>query len=417
MKRMKVIVCKELKVRLHNAALNGSVVARDILAQINSNDDRSEIICGKANYFNTKRIRFVDSSEPFLQIKVIFTACTKDVTSVNFPDHGNPAAPWFKENRTDLEPSSFVKCFKRLPEYSDTEMQYFANAICVDSRVKVKLYDQMQDFIEAYNGGNYIPYTQMGESTLHKSCMRHENVARNAADFYYHFAGAKILIATDATHNVLGRAVVWPKTTTSTDENPVVVSVIDRVYYSHMFVRELILKHAESIGINLRKARNNYNTPNYFIVLNPVAGLSGEKNEEIMLNLRIDVPASVWHKEGAPYMDTFKYVQVAGSEGNLKLELINSQNEKIIAECVATNGYGKRVYTLCPYCGKTHRNNAQMLCDECFNKLTMQTSFGRFLIGEMKEYKGVIYPACLIHKGRPNPALALHLHIEKLYES
>ena len=124
------------------------------------------------------------------KIKVVFTACSKDLSHENFPDKGNPQAPWFKENRTDMEPATFVKCFTSLPDYPDQDMEYFANCICVDSRVTVKLYSTMQDFIEAYSAENYSTIAQAGDSTLHNSCMRHEETARNAADFYFNFAGA-----------------------------------------------------------------------------------------------------------------------------------------------------------------------------------------------------------------------------------
>lgn len=412
---MKVIVSKELKSRLRNAALNGSIVAKDILTEINSNADVSQIIRGGANYFNSKRTRS-SGDDHYSRIKVSFTACKKDITNENFPDRGNPEAPWFKENRTDLDPSTFVKCFTRLPEYDDTDMDYFANAICVNSRVTVKLYDRMRNFIDAYNGENYCPSAQAGESTLHNSCMRHETSTRNAADFYYHFAGAKIIIATDASHNVLGRAVIWPKAFIVSENVSVPVSVIDRVYYSHSFVMKMILNHAESIGINLRKKYNDRSHPNDFVVLNPIEGVTGEKGNCIFLKLRIEVPASKWHKTGAPYLDTFQYVRVFESGEKWQLELVNWESSRRVAYCQHTEGYAELVYKFCPSCGKIHHDSNQILCDECYNKLTVKTFMGRFLIGKTINYKGKTYPACLIRKGRPTPLLALYLNLQKLYK-
>ena len=69
----------------------------------------------------------------------------------------------------------------------------------------------MNDFLDAYLGANYSSITDNDISTLHNSCMRYEDKARNAADFYANFAGAGILVAKDKSNNVLGRAVVWKK--------------------------------------------------------------------------------------------------------------------------------------------------------------------------------------------------------------
>lgn len=90
-----------------------------------------------------------------------------------------------------MEPSTFIRQFKNLPEYPETDMAYFASAICVDSKVTVRLLEGMQDIYEAYDGDNYSPIADDTASTLHNSCMRYPDKARNAADFYANFAGAK----------------------------------------------------------------------------------------------------------------------------------------------------------------------------------------------------------------------------------
>ena len=65
--------------------------------------------------------------------------------------------------------------------------------------------------MEAYLESNYSPISDGSESSLHNSCMRYEDKARNAADFYANFAGAKILVARDDSSNVVGRAIVWKR--------------------------------------------------------------------------------------------------------------------------------------------------------------------------------------------------------------
>lgn len=186
---MKVNASSELKSRLAHAAENGSVIARDILAELKKNVDVTEIVRGFCNHFSTKRKR--TSCDGFQKIRIVFTACNKDLSNGNFPDRNNPQAPLFPENRVDMEPSTFIRQFKNLPEYPETDMAYFASAICVDSKVTVRLLEGMQDIYEAYDGDNYSPIADDTASTLHNSCMRYPDKARNAADFYANFAGAK----------------------------------------------------------------------------------------------------------------------------------------------------------------------------------------------------------------------------------
>lgn len=107
---MKLNVSNELKSRLMHAAENGSVIAKDILSEVKKNVPVEEVIRGSYNFFSTKRKR--TEAGTFKKIRIVFTACNKDLGHPNFPDRNNPQAPWFPENRTDLEPSTFVELFK-----------------------------------------------------------------------------------------------------------------------------------------------------------------------------------------------------------------------------------------------------------------------------------------------------------------
>ena len=99
----------------------------------------------------------------------------------------------------------------------------------------------MNDFMEAYLESNYSPIADSGESTLHVSCMRYEDKARNAADFYANFAGAKILVARDDSNNILGRAIVWENVSLQrTDGFQGTLSLLDRIYFSHAFVADIM---------------------------------------------------------------------------------------------------------------------------------------------------------------------------------
>ena len=83
----------------------------------------------------------------------------------------------------------------------------------MDSKVTVRLHESMNDFNGSLSGKQLQPISDSDTSSLHSSCMRYEDKARNAADFYTNFAGAKILVARDESNNILGRAVVWNEVT------------------------------------------------------------------------------------------------------------------------------------------------------------------------------------------------------------
>lgn len=407
---MKTIVSDDLKVRLNYASINGSVIATDILEQLKLNKDVSEVIRGTSNYFQTKRVK--NSAEEYIKMKVIFTACTKDLSNENFPDRQNPKAPWFVENRSNIEPSTFVGYFKELREYTDEELEYFANAICVSSKVEIKMYDKMNDFIDAYIGDNYIPFAQYGEnSTLHNSCMRHANLVYRLGDFYSNFAGASILVARDSENNVLGRAIVWKKATGTFNGEEKEMSVLDRVYYSHSFVMKMIIQYAQANGINLRKTINDYSHRTQFTVMNPVEGLNMQVGDKQEYALNICVPASKWHKKGTPYLDTFSYVNIT-EDG--KVQLGNKSTGRCVASCQRTTGTAELCRYICPSCGKVH-NESVDLCSTCRQRLTVNTIFGEMLMDKVKTYNDVKYPASFFEKGRPSAHLELNLQIAKLY--
>ena len=409
---MKVIVSEELKSRLTNASANGSVIARDILAELKKNADVSDIIRGNANYFSTKRKK--NDCIGYQKVKVIFTTCTKDLSNPNFPDRNNPEAPWFSENRTDIEPSTFIEYFKNLPDYSGEDLNYFINAICVNSRITVKLHNKMSDFYEAYLGENYSGIAQFGESSLHNSCMRSEDASRNAADFYVNFAGAKIIIARDSEKNILGRAIVWKNVVCMEDDWEILdLSVLDRIYFTHDFIIKLIRDYAQKIGIILRKKQNDHSSNDSFVAMNDLKKLKIKKNKDFISRLlQIKVPATRWHKQGAPYMDTF-YAICLYENGNFYLR--NSEDDDCFATCRNTNGYANRQRSICLSCGIL-QNCDDNLCSYCADKHTVKTPFGTVIFGKAIKFEQKAYPGFLFKKGKPKPYLKRYLQVEKLYK-
>ena len=407
---MKISISPEMKSRLQNAAANGSVVAEDILSELGRNCDASEIIRGTYNYFTTKRIRVNHNS--YHKIRIVFTACGKNLEHENFPDKGNPSAPWFSENRADLEPSTFVGLFKNLPEYDSENIKYFVSAITLDSRVTIKIYSGMKDFFEAYCGDYYTLITDTEESTLHNSCMRHEEKARNAADFYRNFAGAKIIVAKDKDSNILGRAIIWERLIWhrlyGTETN---ISLMDRIYTSHSFVIDMMKDAAKKAGIIFRKRYNDYSHQREVVAMNPVAGVM--ENDEITADLVLEVPVCQWHKRGVPYLDTFINLAMNGEH----LELSNYPTDNLIAECQSTSGYAERCRYVCPRCNRIHMDSYDRFCEQCLPEIYTQTIFGRTLNSRPIIYKGIQYPSSLFKRGKPIPQLKRYLQIEKLFKN
>lgn len=407
---MKLSASNELKSRLTHAAANGSVIAADILAETKRNADVSEIIRGGYNFFSTKRKR--TGCAFYQKIRIVFTTCNKDLNNKNFPDRNNPQAPWFPENRTDIEPSTFVGLFRNLPEYSEAELSYFSSAICVDSKVTVRLHEGMQDFFEAYSEENYTPVADTTESNLHNSCMRYESRARNAADFYANFAGASILVARDESNNVLARAVVWKNAhTLSGGRNITGLSLMDRAYFSHAFVLEMMREQAAALGITFRKQHNDYSHTRDFVALNNRPDEGIEAGKSYTLALGVEVPACKWHKKGAPYMDTFYCICMEDG----KMELRNLEAGKVVATCRSTEGVATPVGKVCPGCGYVHSFTEGAFCTSCRQRIYSCTIFGQVMKGNTVEYQGKTYPSLLFKKKRPIPSMRLYLQVNKLY--
>lgn len=402
---MKTIVSNECRSRLRHAAMNGSIIARDILEELKKGADSAEVIRGTVNYLSTKRIKV--KCGDYTKVKIRFTACGKNLRHKDFPDRLNPQAPWLPENRMDLEPSSFVELFKNLPAYEGRDIEYFCSAITLDSRVNIRIHSSADGFFDAYNEGNYSPESQYGETTLHNSCMRDEDMAKKAAGFYTNFAGARIIVARDSANNVLGRAIVWPKATFRYEEEQVSVSVIDRIYFSHLFVIDLILGFAQREGIHLRKKTNDNSSPLSFEVLNTHPYLKLEKGESLTgLKLTVATCSGKWHKGGVPYLDTFYHI--GACKDRQRLELTNHSTDRVLAQARSTNGAADSCMGFCARCGKVHMEINQSLCDKCRSEVFTETDFGTVVSGKLVKYRNENYPAFLFRKGHPLPSLLMY---------
>jgi hypothetical protein len=275
----------------------------------------------------------------------------------------------------------------------------------------------MSDFYEAYLGENYTGIAQFGTSSLHNSCMKCEDKARNAADFYVNFAGAKIIIAKDAEKNILGRAIVWEKVEYVEDDFDfdikLIISVLDRIYFSHDFIIKIIRDYAKKIGIVLRKKHNDHKSTDSFVSMTSMPKYNIKDNNDFFTEkLQIKVPASQWHKKGAPFLDTFHSVCLYK---NGTIYLRNSEDDDCFAVCRDTGGYAQEKHGICPLCGILY-NSYDSMCSCCTDKHRVETVFGTLFSGKTIKYEGKIYPDFLFYRGKPKPNLKRYLQIKKLYK-
>ena len=364
---MKAIFSKSLRKRLESASANGSVVASDILKA--SRKHMSELTSSKVNYFDSIRINNgYDGDFKKLGLKISY--CNKALDNIHFPDRGNPTAPYLPENRATCNTSTFAAFFVDLEKYEGTSaLSYFAGAMCCPSKLEVVLESDFDGIYKAYNVNHYIDYGVGEDNSLAHSCMRYDDKSRIAADFYTHFAGAKVLRAVDEDGLTWGRALLWDDVTFDYCGCEFVGSFLERIYSNYDFVRLMIIEKAKELGVILRKAKNDYSSTMEFTVLTNDLVVNGDPYDagDYLSDVFAckKVPANKWHKYGAHYCDTLYYV-VFNYKGELLL-CNNSEDYDIVGVCRSTDGYAERSGYICPVCGKTHCEEG--ICADCRSRL------------------------------------------------
>ena len=396
----KAIVSNELKKRLEFCAKNGSVIATDILNELKKS--HKDCFGNKTvDYFDS--LRSVGNCSEYKTLSIKVTACAKDLNNPNFPDKGNPRAPYFKENREKMSLGTFIGLFANIGGYTSEECNFFEGAMCVPDKVTYRISSKMEDFERAYNESNYFPFS-IGNATLHNSCMRYEDKARNVADFYANFAGAKILIAEDSQGQILGRAIVWDNVIIPNISDE--AKVLDRIYYTFDFIRQGIIDHARKNGIHIRKNKNSVGTQMEFYVYDEFNSV--EHTGIQYWSAYVKVPQTKWHKKGAPYMDTFCKL----SKYNDGLILANDLRGIVLADLVSTGGFGCRLRMICPNCGEVHREGG--LCLSCNNELIEETPFGSIIKSKTRTYKGKKYPISFFKDGKPSIHFLNYIGLQRI---
>ncbi len=374
----KCIYTDNVKKILKNIASNGNVIAKLILEELEAdNEMASKSAC---NYFDFE-ISTCDSSRYFT-----ITACLKDLNNPNFPDKG--ADPWDPKYRSEIGVQQFISRFasirkgvkvdKTIPEI---EIQNFTDLFTLPT-LTICVGDSYDDFLRAYDGDNYVRYHS--ENTLHNSCMRHRDRARDSADFYANCAKTKIVYVKDKSNKIYGRAILWEGMTLNDKE----VTFIDRIYYSDRAVMTLITDFALKNGW-YKKVLNTYDSKDQFLA--PIDG----KYEQMPSSVAYwKLSDSEDYQRGCPYLDTLSYVVVKDQNFYLTNKIDDSF---IIMSCTSTNGAADRHrnHHFCPICGTVHTGSTDV-CSSCINHFDM---YGSILIPKsMVTYKGKSIPVEFLDK-------------------
>lgn len=424
---MKAIISNDLKKRVECAAANGSVIAQDLLVAIKNCRDIKQETDKCINYFDSKR-KVSNMGDGRKTIRVVVTCCRKDVTNRNFPDYGNPQAPYFPENRSDITVHDFALVFKAIREkdadngYEDTDWTYFDSAMRLASKVTFRVGVTMADFIKAYDASNYIGLSESDQSSLHGSCMRYEDKARNAADYYVNFAGAKILIGETAEGEVVSRAVLWEGMNVNGYMEK--INFIDRTYTAFDgFLLTAMRREAIRLGYVWRKTCNDYCSKRRFTPMVDVNLTCESDNETYHFETGEDsrmtvfklVPAQKLHKRGCPYCDTMSFLYYDSEI--FQMTICNNEDAEGLGVYVAglsdTDAYGSQRGYICPVCGKWH-TDGQDICNNCRAEHYENTLFGGAWKCKTVTYRGKSVPSVMLKGGKPTKAFNAYITLKRI---
>ena len=410
-------ISDDLMRRIKVAAANGNVVANDLMLAIKQHRDKKEETDKTIDYFDS--VRKVATCDGRKSVRIVVSCCRKDLSNPNFPDYGNPQAPYMKENRDVISMKDFALLFKAMREktYTDVDWMAFDSCVRVGEKVRFRVGTTVSDFMKAYDGQNYSSISESGTSTLHGSCMRGEETTRAAADYYVNFAGAKILIGETESGEIVSRALLWDDVDVELGGGVErkAFSFIDRVYTSFDgWLLRAMYAEATRLGYMARKTHNDYCHKNDFTALRDLTFSTGyefQAGTSFWASVERSVPSVKWHKKGAPYCDTFSWVLYQ----DMKFSIANhSDSSRVVADVATTGGTSTRLAYICPFCGK--RIGAGTFCHECESKYVVPTDFGNVLNCGVKTYKGKKVPSpCLTRTGKPTEAYANYLALEKLF--
>lgn len=370
-----MIFTEDFEHRFTTAAKNGSKLAADILKAIKTPDNIRDGV--SANYLTTVRVNHGSGDGRTIRtIKI--TCCSKDFSNANNPEHGSPVGMWRKENRSTIDLPKLVGFFKTLDvsSYTASDYQNTAEILSIDEPLKVVTLKGMANIEKLYLFSNYT--TNDGRTdTLWNSCMRYEDTASVAGDFYANFCGAQIIgILGTVSGSVYGRAILWPEIELRGEKG----AFLDRVYTTHDCLRFLIWEHAQKTGVKFRKYRNDYSSKRYFVKFD-------DPDNPFEERVRISVPKVKWHKFGSPYTDTFSWVTYEDGQ----FFLTNFDSPRAVVQTDRTGVRGDHIRKICPVCGRVH-SSSDTLCGNCYDEYIKDTIVGAIYVGKVNKKGEPILP-------------------------
>jgi len=376
--KTKLIYTEDFERRFANAAKNGSTVCADILKAIKTPDNIKDGV--KVNYITTVKVNN-GSYDGFTRRSIKVTYCSKDFTNDNNPEKGSPVGMWRRENRAQLDLVRFVDLFKSLEgiHYSSEDYAYAAEVLSIDEPLVCKILSGMRNIEKCYAYSNYAPIvsSSSNSNTLWSSCMRSEETAAVAGDFYANFCGAKIVgVFGVNTGAVYGRAILWPEIIVQDEKG----AFLDRVYFTHDCIRVMMYEFAKTQGVKFRKYQNTYDSKVYFVKFS-------DPTTRIRAGVRIAVPQIKWHKAGSPYTDTFSWVNYENE--HFYLSNYCTDYSVVATDCTGTTG--AKLRDICPVCGMVH-SRGTALCRTCADKYMKNTIVGPVYTGKVNKKGEPILP-------------------------
>ncbi len=382
---------------IETAAANGDPVAVWVNEQIHK-EDENDIFpkkCAKDNF------RLVNPSEYFdgtLQIACDTLDPNQKIVAQMLQD--DPDLRYKQGHFDTISPTTFVKLFKHYTKLHMTDQmaEDFKESLRVGSKLTARLSDDYYDFEYAYLGSNYAPWPENQNNTLHKSCMQDAEKNQFIAEFYKYVCDCKIIVVTDASCRVVGRALVWPNATVETPDGIVCtgISVVSRLYYTCLGVKAFMLREIENMGIDVRAIHR----PNYDYAIKVYSADADYYDVSCRFWTKLNL-SPLYHGK-VPYVDFFDSLWLKDNELYLSDARWHAEGKYEDRTYLSTldSTYGEMAVSkeICPICGKASEFSG-IFCPECFGILHYDI-VAHYPVMEVTDVKGFgPEPAFLVEDG------------------
>jgi len=195
---------------------------------------------------------------------------------------------WTSSRRFQAKPGAFIsKLFKNIPA---KEVEKFSNLFRSQS-IKPKFNFKIVSGESIRNYYHFDSY-QSDRGTLGASCMKHEGCQRYLDLYVYNPQSISLLIMTDDSGGLMGRALLWKFDSHKIMDRIYTVCDEDLLFYFKQWSTEN--------GYLYKSEQNWYNTMQFEQI--------GQKRQELKLSIKLDTDFRY-----LPYMDTFKFLDTKTS--------------------------------------------------------------------------------------------------------